>query len=102
MDKLTEDGRNDIYKHEKRNLALIISGRFESIIGAAALLVAMPLYILDLTKSGTVMGIVSVLQILPRLVTLPFGGVLGDRVNRKWWMITIDELRGIILLIMWT
>lgn len=90
-----------IYKHEKRNLALVISGRFESIFGAAALMVAMPLYILDLTKSGTIMGLVSVLQLLPRLFTLPFGGVLGDRVNRKWWMVSIDELRGMILLIMW-
>ncbi|MCX7653888.1 MAG: MFS transporter [Fervidobacterium sp.] len=91
----------DIYKHEKRNLALVLSGRFESIVGAAALMVAMPLYILDLTKSGAIMGFVTVFQILPRLLVLPFGGVIGDRVNRKWWMVGLDELRGILLLLMW-
>jgi len=32
----------ELYQHEKRNLALIISGRFESLVGAAALLVTMP------------------------------------------------------------
>ncbi|MEN3042509.1 MAG: MFS transporter [Fervidobacterium sp.] len=91
----------DIYKYEKRNLALVLSGRFESIVGAAALMVAMPLYILDLTKSGAIMGFVTVFQILPRLLVLPFGGVIGDRVNRKWWMVGLDELRGILLLFMW-
>lgn len=91
----------DIYKHEKRNLALVLSGRLESIVGAAALMVAMPLYILDLTKSGTIMGVVTVLELLPRLFVLPFGGVIGDRVNRKWWMVGLDELRGVILLLMW-
>ncbi|ABS60453.1 MFS transporter [Fervidobacterium nodosum] len=89
-----------IYKHEKRNLALIISGRFESLIGASALMIAMPLYVLDLTGSGTIMGIFSMLGILPRLITNPIGGVLGDRINRKWIMVGLDELRGLLLIFM--
>jgi len=89
------------YKYEKRNLALIISGRFESVLGAAALLVAMPLYILDKTGSGTIMGIFTVLGILPRLFATPIGGVIGDRLNRKTIMVLLDELRGLLLFILW-
>lgn len=93
--------RDDIYKYEKRNLSLIISGRFESLIGAAALMVAMPLHILDKTGSGMMMGIFTLLGILPRLIITPFGGVIGDRINRKHIMVILDELRGILLIIMY-
>ena len=91
----------ELYQHEKRNLALIISGRFESLVGAAALLVAMPLYILDKTGSGTMMGLFTVLGILPRLIATPIGGVMGDRMNRKTIMVLLDELRGVLLLVLW-
>jgi len=104
INKIWEGGigmvSESIYKHEKRNLALIISGRFESLIGASALMIAMPLYVLDLTGSGTIMGIFSMLGILPRLITNPIGGVLGDRINRKWIMVGLDELRGLLLIFM--
>ncbi|HOH53197.1 MAG TPA: MFS transporter [Fervidobacterium sp.] len=92
---------NKIYQHEKRNLALVISGRFESLVGASALMVAMPLFVLDRTGSGTIMGLFSVLQILPRILSTPFGGVLGDRMNRKHIMVLVDELRGMILFLLW-
>ncbi|MGB4263323.1 MAG: MFS transporter [Fervidobacterium sp.] len=91
----------EIYLHEKRNLALVISGRFESLVGASALMVAMPLFVLDKTGSGTIMGLFSVLQILPRILITPFGGVLGDRMNRKHIMVFIDEFRGMILFLLW-
>lgn len=95
------EARVDIYEHEVRNLSLILSGRFESIVGAAALMTALPLYVLDLTKSGTIMGLVTMLELIPRLFVLPFGGVIGDRVNRKWWMVLMDELHGILILSIW-
>lgn len=88
-------------RYEKRNLFLVLSGRFESILGVAALSVALPLYVLDLTKSATVMGLVSFLGLVPRLVVLPFGGVIGDKVNRKWWMVLMDELHGLLMLSVW-
>jgi len=97
----TVEESNRIYQHEKRNLALVISGRFESLVGASALMVAMPLFVLDRTGSGTIMGLFSVLQILPRILSTPFGGVLGDRMNRKHIMVLVDELRGMILFLLW-
>ncbi|ODN30253.1 MFS transporter [Fervidobacterium thailandense] len=91
----------NLYEHEARNLFLVLSGRFESIVGATALMTALPLYVLDLTKSGTIMGLVTMLELVPRLFILPFGGVIGDRVNRKWWMVAMDELHGILILSVW-
>lgn len=90
-----------VERYERRNLLLVITGRFESMLGVAALGAALPLHVLDLTRSGAVMGLVSLLGLLPRLVVLPFGGVIGDKVNRKWWMVAMDELHGLLLLTLW-
>ncbi|MGJ8455625.1 MFS transporter [Pseudothermotoga sp. U03pept] len=84
---------------ELSNLLLFISGRFESLLGWAALMVAMPLFVLDKTGSGTMMGIFSLAGALPRFVILPFAGVIGDRMNRKHLMVFLDLAKGSLLLL---
>ncbi len=83
---------------ETKNLILFLSGRFESLLGASALAVAFPLYVLDLTGSGTIMGIFTLVGNLPRFFILPFAGVIGDRFNRKHLMVWLDAIRGFIYL----
>jgi len=84
---------------ESSNLLLFISGRFESLLGWAALMVAMPLFVLDKTGSGTMMGVFSLVGALPRFVILPFAGVIGDRMNRKHLMVFLDFVKGSLLLL---
>lgn len=84
---------------ELSNLLLFISGRFESLLGWAALMVALPLFVLDKTGSGTMMGIFSLVGNLPRFVILPFAGVIGDRMNRKHLMVSLDFTKGLLLLL---
>jgi MFS family permease len=60
---------------EKRNLTAYMIGRFISFIGTGAQQVALPLYILDLTHSGAMMALFSVLSIVPNLIAAPFAGV---------------------------
>ncbi|SHH46956.1 MFS transporter [Thermosipho atlanticus] len=83
-----------------RNFVLYILGRLVSLIGSGIQMVAIPLYILDLTGSGTAMGIFTLLGMLPRLLAAPFAGVIGDRWNRKNIMVWTDFLRGILILIL--
>lgn len=85
---------------EKRNLFLYMSGRGISLIGTGIQMVALPLFILDLTHSGLMMGIFSLLNLLPNVLTAPLAGILGDRKNRKNIMITADYGRGFLIAVL--
>lgn len=83
---------------QKRNLILFNSGRIVSLIGSGVQMIAIPLYILDLTGSGALMGLCMVLAMVPALVMAPISGVLGDRFNRKLIAIYTDYGRGLLIL----
>lgn len=74
-----------------------MGGRFISLIGSGIQMIAIPLYILDLTGSGTLMGVFSMLTLVPALITAPFSGIIGDRRNRRNIMIAMDFGRGILI-----
>ncbi|MBO8161378.1 MAG: MFS transporter [Thermosipho sp. (in: Bacteria)] len=81
-----------------RNFVLYTLGRLVSVIGSGIQIIAIPLYILDVTGSGTAMGLFTLLGMIPRLVAAPFAGVIGDRWNRKKIMVWTDFLRGFLIL----
>lgn len=79
---------------KERDMWAYQGGRFISLIGSGIQMIAVPLYILDLTGSGALMGIFSVLTLLPALTAAPIAGIIGDRKNRKSVMVLMDTLRG--------
>ena len=81
-----------------RNLNLLLAGRFVSDAGTRMQYTILPLYILDLGGTPAAMGTFSLLTMLPLFLLLPFGGVLGDRLNRKKIMINSDLAAGILIL----
>lgn len=83
-----------------RNFWLYAIGRLVSLIGSGVQSLAIPLYILDLTGSGTIMGTFMVITMLPRILFGPIAGVLGDRFSRKMIMIYMDFARGAAILAM--
>lgn len=84
----------------KRNLLLYMFGRFISYTGTGIQQVALPLYILDVTHSGIMMGIFSAVNLVPNIIALPFAGILGDRKSRKNIMMASDYVRGIFVLLL--
>jgi MFS family permease len=82
------------------NFWLYAIGRLVSLIGSGIQSLALPLYILDLTGSGVMMGTFAVVTMLPRILFGPIAGVLGDRFNRKKIMIYMDFARGAVILTM--
>lgn len=80
-----------------KNFWLYAIGRFISLIGSGIQMVALPLYILDSTGSGTLMGVFSIMTLVPALVSAPFSGIIGDRKNRRNIMIYTDCGRGILI-----
>lgn len=85
---------------DTRNFYLYAVGRLVSLIGTGVHNVAVPLFILDLTGSGMVMGTYMIIFLAPRLVLYPIAGVFGDRFNRKWIMVSMDFGRGFLLILM--
>ncbi|RKX38654.1 MAG: MFS transporter [Thermotogae bacterium] len=84
----------------KKNLALIALGRLVSILGSSIQAVAIPLLVLDLTHSGSIMAKMALFYMIPRIIIMPFAGLIGDRVNRKHLMVWMDYLRGILVIIL--
>lgn len=80
-----------------RNFWLFAVGRFISQLGWAVQDVALPLYVLDQTHSGSMMTLFILAEIIPSLIVMPFAGVVGDRYNRKWLMVGFDLIRGVLL-----
>lgn len=86
----------------KKNLWLFLICRFISFVGSGIQMIALPLYILDKTGSGTLMGVFSILTLVPMLLIAPVAGIIGDRKNRRNVMIIMDFARGFVICIMGT
>ncbi|MDK2984190.1 MAG: hypothetical protein PWP19_1668 [Thermococcaceae archaeon] len=80
-----------------KNFWLYATGRWVSQAGWIIQDIAVPLYVLDKTGSGTIMSIFIIAELIPRLLVNPIAGVIGDRYNRKKLMVWLDMARGIFL-----
>ena len=68
----------------------IVFVQIASLFGDAILRFALPLYVLNLTGSATLMGVVAAAAWLPYIVLTPIGGVAADRVNKRRIMASLD------------
>ena len=66
-----------------RSFALLYSGQFISFIGTMITMVALPFQIYEATRSTVMVGLLSLVQLLPLLFTALLGGVLADRHARR-------------------
>ena len=73
-----------------RNFSLLIIGQLISIFGNQVLNFALPLYILDVSGSPALFGIVLGVSFLPLVITAPLGGVIADRLRKQRIMFWLD------------
>lgn len=81
-----------------KNFTLLVIGQIISLFGNSILRFALPLYLLDTTKSATLFGAVSACSLIPMVVVTPFGGIIADRVNKRNIMVALDFLTAILIL----
>jgi MFS family permease len=67
-----------------RNLRFLFTGYFISLLGTAMTGVALPYQIYTQTHSTLMVGLLSLVQLLPLLATALWGGVLADQHNTKF------------------
>ena len=77
----------------EREFRLLWSGQLVSVVGDGMLLVALSFAVLDLTGSVTDLGVVLAVSRLPLLLTVLAGGVVADRLPRRWVMVGADLVR---------
>jgi MFS family permease len=66
-----------------RNYRIYAAGQGISVTGTWMQKVAQVLLVLDLTHSGTLLGVTAALHMLPTLLLTPWGGLLADRVDKR-------------------
>jgi len=93
-------GRQTFAALANRNFRRFISGQAVSLIGTWMQLVAQSWLVLELTGSGTAIGVVVALQTLPILLLGPYGGVIADRVDKRRLMIALQSLMGVQALVL--
>ena len=75
------------------------AGLFVSLFGTGMNFAGVTLFVLAKTHSTVQVSFTIILLTLPRLVVPPFGGVLTDRVDRRYLSIALDLVRAVIVLV---
>ncbi len=81
-----------------RNFRLYFFGQIISSIGTFMQSIAQPWLVLQLTGSGTALGLVLALQYLPTLLLSPWGGLITDRFPKRKLVFLTQILFGILAL----
>jgi MFS family permease len=65
--------------------------------GTALSMIALPLFVYDLTESAEALGLVALIQMAPNVVLAPPAGLLADRLDRRWLMIGTATARLLVV-----
>jgi MFS family permease len=85
-----------------RPFTLLWAGQTISVLGDAVFSIAITWEVLLLTDSATAMSLILIAQWAPRILFLLLGGVIADRVSRRFLMLCADAGRGcIVMLVAW-
>ena len=82
----------------RRGFRYFFLGMFVSLFGTGMNFAGVTWYVLGATNSTVKVSLIVILVTLPGLVVPPFGGVLIDRVDRRYLSIALDVARGAIVL----
>ncbi|GAA0989647.1 MFS transporter [Acrocarpospora macrocephala] len=82
----------------RRALFLLWIASFCTEVTRWALLIALPLYALSITRSALITSTVAMLGLLPSLLLTPLAGILADKWNRSRFMACLTISRALLLL----
>jgi MFS family permease len=80
-----------------RDFSLLTVGQLVSIFGNMVLSFALPLYILDISESAALYGMVLAIPYISLIITSPIGGILADRVRKQRIMFWLDAITTLII-----
>ena len=81
-----------------KDYVLLLQGNAVSTIGDLMYSVAIGYWVYEQTGSSGLMGIMSSISMFVTMVLSPFCGSIVDKCNRKWVIVGIDMMQGILML----
>ena len=81
-----------------KDFILLLQGSAVSTIGDLMYSVAIGYWVYEKTGSNALMGLMSSISMFVTMFLSPFCGSIIDKCNRKWVLVGIDILQGIIML----
>lgn len=94
MGKIKNKDKNKLWN---KNFFLLWQGQLVSVLGDVIYTMALDFWILDVTGSTALMGLLSACTMIPRIVLGPFAGVWVDKWDRKKIIVLTDLIRGIFV-----
>ena len=81
-----------------KDYILLLQGNAVSTIGDMMYSVAIGYWVYETTGSSALMGIMSSISMFVTMFLSPFCGSIVDKSNRKWLIVGIDAMQGILML----
>jgi MFS family permease len=85
---------------QHRNFRLFWCGQLISLIGTWMQTVAQSWLVLELTRSGTALGLVTATQFLPVLVLANYGGLVADRLGKRRILLVTQSMLMCLALVL--
>jgi len=82
-----------------KDFTLLLQGNAVSTIGDLMYSVAIGYWVYAQTGSSSLMGIMSAISMFVTMVLSPFTGSIVDKCNRKWVLVGMDVMQGVIMLL---
>jgi len=83
-----------------KNFNILVTGQFVSALGSSIYSVVIILFLKEITGSGTVMGIVETVSLLPAVFLGPFSGTIVDYFDRKKIIVITDLISGVAMILL--
>ncbi len=83
-----------------RDFVLLLQGNAISDIGDLLYSVAIGFWVYRQTGSSALMGVMSSISMFVTMFLSPFTGSIVDKVSRRWIIVGMDVLRGLIMLVL--
>ena len=80
-----------------RDFLLLLAGQILSLLGNYTLRFALSMYVLETTGSAKIFGTILAVSVIPTLLFSPLGGVIADRLDRRWMMVVMDGCSGVLV-----
>lgn len=80
-----------------KNFFILWQGQLVSSLGDAIYEIALGFWVLMVTDSTALMGTLMAVSMIPRIIISPFAGVLIDRSERKYIIVAMDLIRGVVI-----
>lgn len=81
-----------------KDFVLLLQGVAVSTVGDLMYSVAIGYWVYEQTGSSGLMGIMSAISMFVTMVFSPFSGSIVDKCNRKWVLVGMDVMQGVVML----